>query len=181
MLVQNFWCRYLCPYGALLGLVSLLSPVEIRRDAEACIDCAKCARACPAALPVDRLVQIRSAECTRLHGLRRGLPRPECAAVLPAAAPGRVARARWFRRALGPLAVACILAYIFFGVILYAHATSHWQTHLSRAVYSDLVPGPTHSPIPACSCRATCLAICMREALWKKQFGSLEYGRNRKD
>jgi polyferredoxin len=21
--IQNFWCRYLCPYGALLGLVSL--------------------------------------------------------------------------------------------------------------------------------------------------------------
>ena len=33
-LVQHFWCRYLCPYGALLGLVSLLSPVKIRRDAE---------------------------------------------------------------------------------------------------------------------------------------------------
>jgi hypothetical protein len=36
--IQNFWCRYLCPYGALMGLVSLLSPVKIRRDAEACID-----------------------------------------------------------------------------------------------------------------------------------------------
>ena len=44
MFVQNFWCRYLCPYGALLGLVSLLSPVKIRRDKEACIDCGKCTR-----------------------------------------------------------------------------------------------------------------------------------------
>src|ERR1035437_7892023 len=32
ILVQNFWCRYLCPYGAMMGLVSLLSPVKIRRD-----------------------------------------------------------------------------------------------------------------------------------------------------
>jgi len=30
MLIQNFWCRYLCPYGALLGITSLLSPVKIR-------------------------------------------------------------------------------------------------------------------------------------------------------
>ena len=45
--VQNFWCRYLCPYGALLGLTSLLSPLRIRREPAACIDCAKCAKACP--------------------------------------------------------------------------------------------------------------------------------------
>jgi polyferredoxin len=29
VLVKNFWCRYLCPYGALLGLVALLSPGKI--------------------------------------------------------------------------------------------------------------------------------------------------------
>jgi hypothetical protein len=57
-LVQNFWCRYLCPYGALLGLTSLLSPLRIRRSEPACIDCAKCAKACPSALPVDKLVNI---------------------------------------------------------------------------------------------------------------------------
>jgi polyferredoxin len=30
--VQNFWCRYFCPYGALMGLVSLASPLRIRRE-----------------------------------------------------------------------------------------------------------------------------------------------------
>src|SRR5664279_3922926 len=62
--VQNFWCRYLCPYGALMGLVSLASPLRIRRETSLCIDCGKCAKACPAVLPVDRLIAIRSAECT---------------------------------------------------------------------------------------------------------------------
>jgi len=45
--IQNFWCRYLCPYGALMGIVSTASPIKIRRDAQACIDCGKCNRACP--------------------------------------------------------------------------------------------------------------------------------------
>ena len=63
LFTPNFWCRYLCPYGALMGLASLLSPLRIRRIPEKCIDCAKCAKACPSNLPVDRLVQIRSAEC----------------------------------------------------------------------------------------------------------------------
>jgi polyferredoxin len=47
LLIQNFWCRYLCPYGALLGIAALFSPARIRRNPETCIDCAKCAKACP--------------------------------------------------------------------------------------------------------------------------------------
>ena len=140
MLVQNFWCRYLCPYGALMGLVSLLSPVKIRRDAEACIDCAKCAKACPSGLAVDRLVQIRSAECTACM---------ECVAVCPAenalqfSLPPRRAttsRERWRRRVVGPAVFAGILAYIFLGMVLFARATSHWQTGIPQSVYMDLVP-----------------------------------------
>src|SRR6202008_717384 len=75
VLVQNFWCRYLCPYGALLGLASVFSPLWIRRNAATCIDCAKCAKACPSALAVDTLVKITSAECTGCL---------ECVAACPA-------------------------------------------------------------------------------------------------
>ncbi|HEV2136418.1 MAG TPA: 4Fe-4S binding protein [Terracidiphilus sp.] len=140
MLVQNFWCRYLCPYGALMGLASLLSPMKIRRDSEACIDCAKCARACPSGLKVDKLVQIRSAECTACM---------ECIAVCPAegalqfALPPRrnVAPAqRWYRRTTGPAAVAAIIAFIFFGFVLTARATGHWHTNIPREMYMYLVP-----------------------------------------
>ena len=33
----NFWCRFLCPYGALLGLIAYFSPLTIHRDAAQCI------------------------------------------------------------------------------------------------------------------------------------------------
>lgn len=42
----RFWCRYLCPLGALLGLVSKIAWLR-RVVGETCVDCGRCARACP--------------------------------------------------------------------------------------------------------------------------------------
>ncbi len=140
MLVKNFWCRYLCPYGALMGLVSLVSPVKIRRDAEACIDCAKCAHACPAGLQVDRLVQIRSAECTACMACVAACPAQDALQLSLPPRRNAIPAQRWSRRRLGPLIVAGILAYIFVGFTLLARATNHWQTNVPREVYMNLVP-----------------------------------------
>jgi polyferredoxin len=148
MLVEHFWCRYLCPYGALLGLASLLSPVKIRRDAEACIDCGKCAKVCPASLKVDQLVQIRSVECSACL---------QCVAACPAenalqfALPARkaaTAERRWYRRTLSPVVVVCVIAYLFFGIVLYARVTGHWKSDLPREMYMQLVPNTDHMSHP---------------------------------
>lgn len=63
LFIRNAWCRYLCPYGALLGIFSLFSPVKIRRNVESCIDCGKCAKNCPSRIPVDQLINVRTVEC----------------------------------------------------------------------------------------------------------------------
>jgi polyferredoxin len=148
VVIQNFWCRYLCPYGALMGIVSALSPVKIRRDAEACIDCGKCNKACPSHLPVDQLVQIHSLECTACmecvaacpaeNALQFSLvPRKPRASATPAQ---NTVAARWKNRALKPWTVAAMLALIFFGLVGAARITNHWQTNLTRDIYMELVP-----------------------------------------
>jgi polyferredoxin len=126
--VQNFWCRYMCPYGALVGLFSLASPLRIRRSATLCIDCAKCARDCPAHLPVDRLITIRSAECTGCM---------ECVAVCPAAGALQMSAVR---RAVPAWVMAAGIAVLFFGICGWARWTGHWHTDLPGRVYMELVP-----------------------------------------
>ncbi len=65
---QGF-CRYICPYGALLGIMSFLSPFKIRRSTQHCLieskgmNCDKCTRACPANISVHTQKNIRSDEC----------------------------------------------------------------------------------------------------------------------
>jgi len=61
--IPYFWCRYLCPYGALLGAISWLSPFKIRRNLETCIDCEKCARVCPSLINVHKERSVISDEC----------------------------------------------------------------------------------------------------------------------
>jgi polyferredoxin len=153
VLVQNFWCRYLCPYGALMGLASLVSPLKIRRDPAACIDCARCAHACPASLPVDKLTRISSVECTACMAciascpaegaLRFSLAPARGAASHESAiefVPNGKATLPRFRRPVTPLSMAAIIALIFLGTVLVARATDHWQTHLPNSVYQELVP-----------------------------------------
>lgn len=120
IMVRNFWCRYLCPYGALLGLASLLSPAAITRDPNECIDCAKCAKVCPSRLPVDVLPRVRSAECTLCMS---------CVAVCPAK---RALEVRVLRtRRLPSWAIAMITLAMFLGVVAAARLSGHWQRTIS--------------------------------------------------
>ncbi|MEO8168952.1 MAG: 4Fe-4S binding protein, partial [bacterium] len=61
--VKNFWCRFLCPYGALLGIAGWLSPLKITRNKSTCIDCELCTKACPSNIKVHTTARVWSDEC----------------------------------------------------------------------------------------------------------------------
>ncbi len=64
IVVKNFWCRFLCPYGALLGIVSFLSPLKIARNKNLCINCDLCTKVCPSNIKVHNVTKVWSDECT---------------------------------------------------------------------------------------------------------------------
>jgi polyferredoxin len=87
LFVQNPWCRYLCPYGALLGLVSLCSVSRIRRSPQHCVRCGACSSHCPAWLPVMLLKSVRSPECFACYRCVQGCPAPDAGDFRPHSLP----------------------------------------------------------------------------------------------
>lgn len=125
VVVKNFWCRFLCPYGALLGLAGWLSPLKITRNAERCIDCALCTRACPANIPVHTSTRVWSDECTSCMA---------CVEVCPVKATLGV---QWSTRraALPSWVLGVLVVGTFVGVTGLAILTGHWQNGISNAEY----------------------------------------------
>ena len=75
LLYKNFWCRYLCPYGALLGLLSRFSPFKVRRNEEKCIHCHACTRHCPTLIDVEKKEVVNVRGMLRMPDLREPLSR----------------------------------------------------------------------------------------------------------
>jgi len=72
-LAPRFWCRYLCPLGALLSLISPLG-VFRRRVSEACNQCMACRKGCPMGAIGEDPLSTRLPECIQCR---------ECAGICP--------------------------------------------------------------------------------------------------
>ena len=59
---RRFWCRYLCPLGALLGILSRFSLLK-RSVSEGCTSCGACAPVCQGKASPDRKGEWRDTEC----------------------------------------------------------------------------------------------------------------------
>ena len=82
---DRFFCKYLCPAGALLGLLSRVSFLNIRRDADACIDCGRCDKACMMNVEVATADVVKSSECISCNECVNACPVP---GALKVTAPG---------------------------------------------------------------------------------------------
>ncbi len=131
IVVRNFWCKYLCPYGALLGIVACISPVTIKRDESKCIKCKKCKVACPACIDVFNKSTIRSPECYGCLKCISVCPVKDCLHLgLPA------------QKKLPVWALPVMILCVFFGAWIIAELTGHWQTTMPidmlKHIYSTI-------------------------------------------
>jgi polyferredoxin len=127
IVVKHFWCRYLCPYGALLGLVSWMSPQRVVRDGATCIDCRACTRACPVEITVHRKASVWTPECTGCMTCVTSCPVENCLTVT-----------RKKGRSLSPYLIPLVglgTIYLLWGI---ARLTGHWHTSLSQSTLAEV-------------------------------------------
>lgn len=123
--IRNFWCRYLCPYGAMLGLIGLFSPAKIKRDTKSCIDCGLCAKACPSFIKVDKVITVRSDECSMCLN---------CVDVCPVANTLEV-KTKIVEKKLSKKFVALTIVITYIVIIGIGILTGHWQNKISKNEY----------------------------------------------
>lgn len=61
--VERFFCRYLCPIGALYALTSGGKMVRIDKPRDKCGSCQICTRSCAMGIPLNQMDQVKSGEC----------------------------------------------------------------------------------------------------------------------
>ncbi len=123
--IKNFWCRFLCPYGAMLGIASWLSPFKITREASSCIDCELCTKACPSNILVHQTGRVWSDECTSCM---------RCVEVCPVKKTLSL-RTSFSKRTPSPWVFGVLVAGVFIAVTGLAMLTNHWTNSISKGEY----------------------------------------------
>jgi len=126
ILIRNFWCRYLCPYGALLGGLSFVSIFKIHRNENTCTHCRQCTHICPVDIKVHQTKGVISDEC---HACLK------CVAVCPEKDTLYISSGRR-SGILKPVLYAAIICLFFLGGSVIGRLTGHWQTSISNNEYS---------------------------------------------
>ncbi len=72
LLISRPFCRYLCPLGAIYGLMNRIALLGLRPEPDRCVHCGKCEPVCP--MGIDPKTQFDSMECIRCGRCARACP-----------------------------------------------------------------------------------------------------------
>jgi len=130
IIIRNFWCRYLCPYGALLGIFSILSFNKIKRNTETCTDCGHCTAVCPSNIKVHKVKTVISDECVSCLKCIDSCPIPNTLDL----------RTSLGKKKFDKKYVGVAILVIYFTILAIGLVTNNWHNNISKEKYLELYP-----------------------------------------
>ncbi|EGW40795.1 4Fe-4S binding protein [Desulfosporosinus sp. OT] len=115
LIYDRFFCKYLCPMGALYGMIGKLSPFKVVRNESLCVNCGLCTKNCPMNIDVQHSLKISSAECINCQTCVLNCPQTNTLNSYEG------------QRIIQPLSVIIIVLIVFFGSIFAAQAAGVYR------------------------------------------------------
>ena len=115
LIYDRFFCKYLCPMGALYGIIGKLSPFKVVRNETMCINCGKCTKGCPMNIDVQHSSKVTSAECISCQTCVLNCPKTGAIDSMEG------------KKIIKPFTVIFLLMVVFFGSMFAAQATGVYQ------------------------------------------------------
>lgn len=125
---KNFWCRFLCPYGALIGLGAIFRITKIHRNEDTCTNCEMCTKVCPQRIKVHKKEFVATPDCTACMSCVEACPIKDTLNMTVA----RKKVNKWF--------VPVTFLVLFIVVVGIAKMTGHWHTIISYDEWKQLIP-----------------------------------------
>ncbi|MGL5822938.1 MAG: FMN-binding protein [Sarcina sp.] len=101
--IERFFCRYLCPLGAIFAILSKIKIIHIRKPVANCGNCKACTTKCSMGLQLYKVDKVTHGDCINCF---------KCVSVCPI----KNAKVSIFKRAINVIAVAFISIISFFAL-----------------------------------------------------------------
>lgn len=124
----NFWCRFLCPYGALIGLGTIFGVTKLKRNEDTCIDCRQCTRVCPQRIKVHEKKAVLTPDCTACMSCVEACPVKDTLNMTVAT------------KKINKWVIPTVFFGLFFLLVLIAKLTGNWDTIITYDEYIELIP-----------------------------------------
>ncbi|MHC1684456.1 MAG: 4Fe-4S binding protein [Clostridiaceae bacterium] len=106
LLYDRFFCKYLCPMGAVYGIISKISFTKIVRNNDKCVNCGICSKNCPVNIKVSQLDEVRTAECISCNACVLSCPKKGALEI------------KTFKKSMKPLTIILLVVTLFVGTVV---------------------------------------------------------------
>jgi polyferredoxin len=124
----NFWCRFLCPYGALIGLGTIFGVTKIKRNEDTCIDCRQCTRVCPQRIKVHEKKAVLTPDCTACMSCIEACPVKDTLNMTVAT------------KKVNKWVIPSVFFGLFILLVIIAKLTGNWNTIITYDEFLELIP-----------------------------------------